>query len=111
MLLFTTSAFAQAAAAPGQQASPVEMLVPFVLMFVIFYFFMIRPQNRRAKEQQNFLGQLKRGDNVITSSGVLGTIQGLTEQVVTLEIAPDVTIKVLRAHISASQQFNQEGKK
>lgn len=96
----STPAMAQAAA-PGAP-SPLMNLVPIVFMFVIMWFLILRPQQKRQKEHQKFLSQLKRGDEVLTSSGILGRIEGLTEKFVTLEIAPDVRIKVLRSQVAGS---------
>lgn len=74
--------------------------VPFLAMFFIFYFLMIRPQVKKQKTQQEFLGQLKKGDRVLTSSGIFGTIEGLTDKYVTLQIADDVNIRVLKSHVT-----------
>lgn len=76
-------------------------LIPFIVMFGIIYFLMIRPQIKRQKAHQEFLGKLKRGDEVLTSSGLLGRIEGLTDLYVTLEIAPGVRIKILRNQIAS----------
>ena len=85
------------------QPSAWEMLLPFVFIFVIFYFLIIRPQGKRMKEHDKFLTELKRGDSVITASGILGTIDGLTDQVVTLEIANGVKIKMLKKQVAGAQ--------
>lgn len=95
---------AQAQSATGAQPSAFEMFVPFIFIFVIFYFLIIRPQAKRAKEQQKFLSEIKRGDDVVTASGILGRIEGLTEQFVTLEIADGVKVKMLRSQIATSQK-------
>ncbi len=84
------------------QPSTIEMFLPFIAIFVIFYFLIIRPQSKRAKQHEGFLKDLKRGDQVISESGILGTIDGLTEQFVTLEIAPDVKVKMLRKKVTGS---------
>ncbi len=93
---------ATGAAAPLTQQSPGmgSMLLPFAAMFGVVYFMMIRPQQKKMKEQQDMLGQLKQGDEVVTASGILGTIRGLTEKVVTIEIDDDVKIKVLKSQVS-----------
>lgn len=83
------------------QPSAIEMFLPFLLIFVIFYFLIIRPQSKRAKQHDGFLKDLKRGDEVVTASGILGKIDGLTEQIVTLEIANGVKIKMLRKQVAA----------
>lgn len=90
---------AYAQAATGKQPTLLESLFPMILIFVVFYFLIILPQRKARKKQQDFLGTLKRGDQVITSSGILGKVEGLTEQYVTLEVAPDVKIKILRTQI------------
>ena len=74
-------------------------MLPLLLMFVVVYFFMIRPQKKKHDEEQSFLKALKKGDEVYTKSGILGTICGLTEKVVTLEIAESVKVKVLRSTV------------
>jgi preprotein translocase subunit YajC len=92
----TSSGAPASAAAPGMGS----MLLPFAAMFAVVYFLMIRPQQKKMKEQQSMLGQLKHGDEVITTSGILGTIRGITDKVVTLEIADGVKIKLLKSQIS-----------
>ena len=93
-------AYAQAAAGAGP--SPVMQFVPIGVMFAVMYFLMIRPQSNKAKAHQTFVSSLKRGDEVVTASGIIGRIEGLTEQFVTLEISPDVRIKILRSQIASS---------
>ncbi|MFH7320131.1 preprotein translocase subunit YajC [Desulfurivibrio sp. D14AmB] len=73
--------------------------IPLILIFVIFYFLLIRPQQKKAKEHQQFLAALKIGDEVVSSGGLQGTITGLTDSVVTLEIADKVRVKVARPYI------------
>ncbi len=104
-------AYAQAAGTAPQQ-SMLEMMIPFVAMFVIMYFLIIRPQAKRQKEHQNFLNELKRGDEVVTTSGILGRIEGINETFVTVEIADGVRVKMLRSQIASSQKAaTTEGKK
>jgi len=88
-----------------------EQLMPFVFIFVIFYFLLIRPQQKRAKTHQDFLTKMKRGDSVLTSGGILGTIEGLTDQFATLEIANNVRIRILRAQIVSPANTAEESKK
>lgn len=101
--LLVSTAQAQTATGGGQP-SALEMFVPFIFIFVIFYFLIIRPQAKRQKEQQKFISEIKRGDEVVTASGILGRIDGLTEQFVTLEIADGVKVKMLRNQIATSQK-------
>ncbi len=80
--------------------------IPLILIFVIFYFLLIRPQQKKQKDHQAFLGNLKKGDDVVTSGGLHGEITGLTDRVVTLQIADNVRVKVSRQYVmgSASSQ-------
>lgn len=75
-------------------------LVPFVLIFVIFYFLLILPQQKRQKQQKKLLEALKKGDKVITASGIWGTIANLGKDTVTLQIADNTKIKIQREHIA-----------
>ncbi len=89
-------------------------LVLLGVMFVVFYLFLIRPQQKRQKEMQVMLNALTKGDRVITSGGMLGTIVSLTDQIVTLEVGNKTTIKVLRSHVQGKQAAlsgEAEGKK
>jgi preprotein translocase subunit YajC len=74
--------------------------LPLILMFVVFYFLLIWPQQKKAKTHRQVLSNLQKGDNVVTSSGIYGTITGLTDTVVTLEIAEKVRIKLARNSIA-----------
>lgn len=96
--MFSSIAWAQAASAGP---SFMEQVFPFVLIFVIFFFLVIRPQQRRAQTQKTFLEGLKRGDSVLTSGGIMGTIEGLTDRFVTLQISNGVKIKVLKSAIAS----------
>jgi preprotein translocase subunit YajC len=82
---------------PGQMLS----FLPLVLIFVVFYFLLIRPQQKKAKQHQEMLGKLKKNDEVMTSGGIYGRVVTLTENVVTLEVAPNVRIRVSRPQISS----------
>lgn len=75
-------------------------LLPLLLMFLVFYILLIRPQQKRTKQHKEFLTALKKGDEVVTSGGLHGKVTGITENVVTLEVADKVRIKVQRANIS-----------
>lgn len=98
--MFSTLAYAQAApGAPGPGAFE-TMVIPMIMMFAIFYFLIIRPQSKRMKKHQEFLNGLKRGDQVLTSSGIFGNVQGITDKFVTLEVADGVHIRVAKSHIA-----------
>ncbi|MES0363816.1 MAG: preprotein translocase subunit YajC [Desulfobacteria bacterium] len=75
-------------------------MVPLILMFAIFYFLLIRPQQKKQKAHRQLLGDLKKGDRVITSGGLYGRITGITDTVVTLEISEKVRVKVGRGNIA-----------
>jgi preprotein translocase subunit YajC len=78
--------------------------VPLILMFAIFYFLLIRPQQKKQKQHRQMISDLKKGDRVITSGGLYGRITGITDTIVTLEISEKVRVKVARANISALVQ-------
>jgi preprotein translocase subunit YajC len=94
---------APAPAAPtGGNAPPAYLnFVPYVILLGAMYWFLMRPQAQRQKTHQSFLMNLKRGEEVLTSGGLLGRIEGLTDLYVTLEIATNVRIKILRAQIAS----------
>jgi preprotein translocase subunit YajC len=93
---------AYAQSAPGATGpGPFVTLIPFILIFVIMYFMVIRPQQKKAKQHQELLGKLKRNDEVMTSGGIYGKVVDLKETVVTLEVAPNVRIRVHRPQIAA----------
>ncbi len=78
----------------GQEANPLMSFLPLILIVVVFYFFMIRPQMKRQKETRQFREGLKKGDKVVTTGGIYGKIVSVQETTITLEIAKDVQIKV-----------------
>ncbi len=74
--------------------------IPLVLMFVIFYFLLIRPQQKRSKEHRTLIANLKKGDRIVTSGGLHGRVTGLDESILTVEIADKVRVKVNRANVA-----------
>jgi preprotein translocase subunit YajC len=100
--MFATPAYAQAAgaAAGGSLQQEIMGFLPLIALVVLFYFLMIRPQQRRMKQHQQMLSNIKRGDNVVLSSGVLGKIVRVEEKEVGVEIATGVTVKVRKSMIS-----------
>jgi preprotein translocase subunit YajC len=82
-------------AAGGGQGGIMAFL-PLILLFVVFYFLLIRPQQKRAKQHKTFMENLKKGDTVVTSGGLYGKITGITDEAVTIEIAEKVRVKVLK---------------
>ncbi|MBM9615053.1 preprotein translocase subunit YajC [Desulfobulbus rhabdoformis] len=97
----TGVAWAADAAAPGGMAA-LSQFVPLILIFIVFYFLLIRPQQKKAKEHQSYLANLKKGDKVVTNGGIFGQIANIAENVVTLEIADNVRIKISRGSIAGS---------
>ncbi|MFC1883974.1 preprotein translocase subunit YajC [Thermodesulfobacteriota bacterium] len=74
--------------------------IPLILMFAIFYFLLIRPQQKKAKQHRELVATLKKGDRVVSSGGLHGTVTGITDDVVTVEIAPKIRVKISRGSIS-----------
>ncbi len=86
-----------AQAIPG--GSMLVNFIPLILVFVIFYLLLIRPQQKKAKEHGDMLSKLKKNDEVMTSGGIYGKVVSLSDDVITLEVAPNVRIRVQRAQI------------
>ena len=84
----------------GGQGGGLGAFVPLILMFAIFYFLLIRPQQKKAKQHKAMLSAIKKGDRVVSSGGLHGVITGITDDVVTMEIAPKVRVKVSRGSIA-----------
>jgi len=78
-----------------------QQIIPLVFMFAIFYFLLIRPQQKKAKEHKALLDALKKGDNVITAGGVHGKVTSVDDTIVTLEIATGVNIKITKSYIAS----------
>jgi preprotein translocase subunit YajC len=96
--VFISSAFAQTAAGGDMQSSLMSML-PLVLMFVVLYFVMIRPQMKRQKEHRSMIEALAKGDEVATSGGVIGKVTKLGDVYLGVEIAAGVEVQVLRSAV------------
>ena len=90
--------------AGGEGAAGFSGFIPLILMFVIFYFLLIRPQQKKTKEHRQMISNLKKGDRIITSGGIHGRITGLDEVTLTVEIADKVRVKVARGNVSALAQ-------
>lgn len=96
----TGVAYAAGGGAVAGGAGGFASFIPLILIFAVFYFMLIRPQQKQAKQQQIFLDELKNGNKVVTKGGIHGTITGLTDTVITLEISDDIRIKVSRSAIT-----------
>ena len=77
-----------------------SLILMFGMIFAIMYFFMIRPQQKREKERQRMLGELKKGDKVVTNSGMVGTIWGIKDNIIVLKFEEDVKIEFLKSAIA-----------
>ena len=97
---FVTPAFAQAAGAQGTSDIVMQM-VPFAVILVIMYFLILRPQQKRAKAHQDMVGNVRRGDTVVTSGGIIGKVsRTLDDGEVEVEIAQNVKVRIIRAMIT-----------
>lgn len=92
-------AMGQGGEAAGQGAGGFTGFIPLILMFVIFYFLLIRPQQKKTKQHREMISALKKGDRIITSGGIHGRITGLDETTLTVEISDRVRVKVARGNV------------
>jgi preprotein translocase subunit YajC len=100
MSFFISDAMAAAPETAAGQAGGLASFLPLIILFAVFYFLLIRPQSKRAKEHKNMVANLAKGDEVVTNGGILGTITELDDNYATLKIADNVEIKVQRPSIS-----------
>ena len=84
----------------GQGASSWMGFLPIILIFIVFYFLLIRPQQKRAKEHRTLLSNLKEGEKVLTSGGIIGRITGIKDDEITVEISDKVRVKFARGAIT-----------
>lgn len=96
--MFVSPAYAQAAG--GGADGGIMAFLPLILIFVVFYFLLIRPQQKRAKQHKEMLSNLRRGDRVVTAGGIIGQVTKATDDELTVEIAENVRVKVARAMIA-----------
>ncbi len=104
MTALVATAYAQDAVPAGaapKGPSMVEMLVMPLGFLVIMYLFVIKPQQKRAKEHESLLTNLKAGDEVVTSGGIIGKVRSVAESFVTLEVSQNTSLKVLKANVQA----------
>lgn len=96
--LLISPAYAEGAAA--QEPSLLGSLLPLILLFVVFYFLLIRPQQKKAKEHRNLVQGLAKGDEVVTLGGVCGRVVAVETSFIDLEIAANTIVKIQRDHVS-----------
>jgi preprotein translocase subunit YajC len=103
--MFETPAYAQAAggAAAAGPGATLFGLAPFILIFVIFWFLLIRPQQKRMKEHQTKLAAVKKGDTVVTGGGLIGKVTKVEDQHVEVELAPQVRVRAVKTTLSDVQ--------
>jgi len=94
----TTTAATAGAVAPSAP-NPLVSLAPFLVIMVIFYFLMIRPQKKKMQEEQKMLQSLGKGDEIYTKAGLIGRITGMTEKVVTVDVGDGTSLKILRSQV------------
>jgi len=97
MSFFISDAIAQAA--PAGQTDPLASLILPIGLVVLFYFFLIRPQSKRQKEQKQMIADLQKGEEVITSGGILGKITKINDDFITLEIADNTTLRIQKSAV------------
>ena len=97
--LISTAAAQAQSGAPGQSGALMTQIPFLILMFVVFYFLLIRPQTKRAKEHRALIAALEVGAEVVTNGGILGKVTALGEQYLTLEVADGVNVKIQRAMV------------
>jgi preprotein translocase subunit YajC len=100
-LAFAMGAPAGGAAGGAGPLAQFQGMIPLIFMFAIFYFLLIRPQQKKAKEHRALLDALKKGDMVVTAGGMHGKVTALDDQVVTLEIASGVNVKINKGFIAS----------
>ena len=101
--LLISPAFAQTAATgPAGSESLFASLMPLVMIFVIFYFLLIRPQQKKMKEHRHMQDSIRRGDKIVTAGGIIGTVTKVEEQILVVEIAEGVKVDVHRHTVAES---------
>ena len=95
----TNYAFLYLMAPPAEGANPLATFLPLILVFVVFYFFMIRPQMRKQKEMTNYRSSLSKGDKVITTGGIYGKITDVKDSTVTVDVGDGVLLKIDKSAI------------
>jgi preprotein translocase subunit YajC len=97
-----------AGGAGGEGGGGFSTFIPLILMFVIFYFLLIRPQQKKTKEHRQMVSSLKKGDRIVTSGGLHGRITGLSDAILTVEIADKVRVKIARGNVGALNQASAQ---
>ena len=115
-MLFEGTAWAQAAAGQAENPSFIQQLLTgpgpiMALVVAVMYFMVFRPQSKKAQEQAKMLSALKRNDEVVTTGGIIGRIHEVGDKVLTLEVAPNVRVRVERSQIASMSSYKASSKK
>lgn len=94
--------------AQGQQANPLSAFMPLILIFIIFYFLLIKPQHKKQKELQQMLSSIQKGDKVITTGGIHGIVANVKDDIVSVKVADNVRIDVSRSCIATLKKEKAE---
>ena len=109
MLIDIVYAMGPSSGGGGQQGwGALGSLIPLILIFVIFYFLLIRPQQKRAKDHRKMIENLKKGDKIVTSGGIYGVIEAVGTNTVTVKVAENVKVKLGKAYIAALRAPSEE---
>jgi preprotein translocase subunit YajC len=95
-------AFLSQTAPAGQPANPVVQFLPFILIAVVFYLVFFRPQQRQAKQHQAFLGGLKKGDEIVTQGGIVGTVVLVEDRTVTIDVGGGTKLRVIKGQVATA---------
>ena len=107
LLFFVEPAFAMGGGAEGASAAnPIAQLAPFILMFIVLWFLILRPQVKKQKAQQKMVDELAKGDQIVTSGGIHGVIVNLKDDVISVKIADNVKVEISRAAVSRVKDGN-----
>lgn len=108
--MLISTAYAQTAGGGGDAMGMFQTFIPLVLIFVVFYFLIIRPQQKKVKDHKSMIDALRRGDRVVTTGGIIGTVTKVTgDREVAVEIADGVRVRVLRSMIAEVMAKTEPG--
>ncbi len=110
MLFFLAQpAYALGGSGGQGEANPIAQLLPFILMFVVLYFLILRPQIKKQKSQQKMIDDLTKGDKIVTSGGIHGVITTMKDDVITVKIADNVRVEMSRSAVSRVRDSGDKG--
>ncbi|GAB4441889.1 MAG: preprotein translocase subunit YajC [bacterium] len=103
MIDFVSTAYAMGANGQGQgaQGNPILSILPLIIMFAVFYFLIILPQQKKAKKHKEMIDSIKKGDNVLTAGGIYGKVVGVAEKVIIIDVGDGVKVRVNKSFIQA----------